>query len=90
MPKKPADPEDQNQWRQAGLAMTIPTMMVSGPLLGWLLGMGIERWLDLQPPWSFRIRATLVILCTVAAGRETIKIIKRISGEPPPTRPQKP
>ena len=86
MPKDHDEPEAQNPWQQAGMAMSIPTLMVAGPLLGVVIGMVLEQWLNLQAPWAFRVKAFAVVLCTLASARETIKVLKRISGAKPPKR----
>lgn len=58
-----------------GLAITIPMMLLAGPLVGWFIG----SWLDKKfgtNPWLLII---LLVLGTTASVRETIKIIKEIS-----------
>ena len=56
-PQPPAVPDPpHNPWGQASLAMTIPMMMAAGPLLGFLLGLAVDRWLDPPPPWNMRIK----------------------------------
>ena len=79
MAQTPPDRRVQSQWRQASLAMALPMLMVSGPIVGFLLGLGLEKWLDLQPPWGGIARVVGVFLGIAAGLRETIRIIKRIS-----------
>ncbi len=64
--------------RKLGLYTTIPTMMVVGPVLGWLLGSWLEgKWG--HEPW---ISTGGVILGTLAAFRQVIVVLKRAE-EPP-------
>ena len=60
-----------------GLAITIPMVLASGPLIGWFIGTWLDKKLG-TTPWIFII---LLILGVVASVRETIKIIKEISDE---------
>ena len=77
-PPSPSKPPD-HQWRQASLALSVPTVMAAGPLLGILVGWALVRWLDPPPPWDWRLKAVALLICTLAGLRETIKLIKRIS-----------
>jgi F0F1-type ATP synthase assembly protein I len=64
--------------RKLGLYTTIPTMMVVGPVLGWLLGSWLEkRWG--HDPWFSTGGA---VLGTVAAFRQVIMVLQRAE-EPP-------
>jgi F0F1-type ATP synthase assembly protein I len=63
--------------RTAGLAMTIPFLLVAGPLVGLWLG----TWLDGRfgtVPWG---QLGLVVLGFVAGVRETIRIIRLLKNE---------
>lgn len=74
---KPAPPDKQpdDQWSQVGLALSIPTLMVSGPLVGYFLGVLVQHWTG----WGNWVKWTLLVLGAVAGVREVIKVIKRLS-----------
>lgn len=75
MPDKKPNNNNFKLVRQMGLAITIPMMLLAGPLVGWFIG----SWLDKKfgtNPWLLII---LLVLGTTASVRETIKIIKEIS-----------
>jgi len=64
--------------RKLGLYTTIPTMMVVGPVLGWLLGSWLEgKWG--HAPW---VSTGGVILGTAAAFRQVILVLKRAEEKP--------
>lgn len=81
MPGKRPDDIPENQWRSASLALTIPTMLAAGPLVGYFLGWGATRLFSLTDPWDSRARIVGVLVGTVAGIHETVKIIRRISSE---------
>jgi hypothetical protein len=81
MARKPGEREDDRQWRQASLALTLPLMMVVGPLLGFFLASGLVYWLEIGPPWAARIRAIGVFLGIMTGIRETILVIRKLSRE---------
>ena len=83
-PPKGSDPAARNQWRQAGLALTIPTMMAAGPLVGYFIAYMLNLWLDIPGPWDGRVKIIGVLLGTAGGIRETIKLIKKISSETKP------
>jgi F0F1-type ATP synthase assembly protein I len=68
-------PKNPSPWGQAGLALMIPSLMVAGPLAGFLIAWLIGRWTGWQSRW---ITVGLVLLGMVAGVRETIKVIRRI------------
>ena len=63
-------------WNQVGLAMSIPTLMVAGPLVGYLLAKGLERLTGWDYWW---LNALLIALGFAAGIRETIKVIRKLS-----------
>lgn len=73
--------KDEGAWRQASLALMLPTLMVAGPLAGYLLGLGINRFFNVQPPWDGRIQIGMIILGMMAGFRETWHTIKKLSKE---------
>ena len=77
MPEPKPDNQKYKLARQMGLAITIPMVLASGPLIGWFIGTWLDKKLG-TTPWIFII---LLILGVVASVRETIKIIKEISDE---------
>lgn len=81
MALKNTDGDSSNPWRQAGLALSIPTMMVSGPIVGFLLGMGINRVFGITPPWERWVKVVCLVLGLIAGGRETVRVIRRISSD---------
>lgn len=73
--KKPQDGEPAKQALQLGLGLMIPMLLVSGPLVGYAIGYLLRRWLG-WPEWVMYV---MVLLGLVAGGRETFRVIKRIS-----------
>lgn len=75
---------DRNRGRdvnQAGLAFTIPSLLLSGPLTGWLLGYMINRTFDIRDPWDKRNLLIWIALGFAAAVREIAKVIRKLSRE---------
>jgi F0F1-type ATP synthase assembly protein I len=66
-------PEDTGK-RSAGMLLAIPSLLVAGPLVGFLLG----RWLDRRFATEPKLTIVGVILGFVAAGRETFVILRRV------------
>jgi F0F1-type ATP synthase assembly protein I len=62
-------------WSQVGMALSIPTLMVSGPLVGYGLGWLVRHWTG----WGAWVEALLMALGMIAGVREVIKIIRKIS-----------
>jgi type IV secretory pathway VirB2 component (pilin) len=81
MLQKRPDPET-NPWQAAGLALSIPMLMVSGPIAGYLIGLGIVWATGLNDPWARRVKYICLIVGVLAGARETIKLIRRLSSEP--------
>jgi len=63
--------------RSAGLLLSIPTLLIVSPLVGFFLGGALDRWLKTSP-W-FGLAG--LVLGFVAAGRETQKIYRRYVNE---------
>jgi F0F1-type ATP synthase assembly protein I len=76
MPKPPGKDSDPG-FRTAGLLLTIPTLLVVSPLVGFFLGRLVERWLPIAPWGTF----VGLILGFVAAGRETYRILRRVQAD---------
>lgn len=75
-PREP--PEDRARWfRNLGLAMTVPMILLSGPLIGLLVGMWLDRRFRTSP-WFTAAGVTLGLL---SSGREAFDIIRRINRE---------
>jgi F0F1-type ATP synthase assembly protein I len=60
---------------QASLALTIPTLLLSGPIVGYLLGLGLQKWLG----WHEWIVFVMVLMGLAAGIRETIIVIRKLS-----------
>ncbi len=52
--------------------MSVPMMMVAGPLVGALIGYWLDRWLGTKP----YLLLIFLVLGLVAAGREIYKLIQ--------------
>lgn len=81
MVEKPTDPGPGNPWRQASFALTLPMLMVSGPIVGFLMGYGLAKWLDLGDRWAWTFKIAGVTLGAIASARETIRAIKKMSDD---------
>ena len=75
------DPERQDEpksaLRSAGMLLTIPTLLIVSPLVGFFLGRALDRWWK-TTPW---ISLVGLALGFAAAGRETMKIYRRYLDE---------
>jgi F0F1-type ATP synthase assembly protein I len=58
--------------RSGGLLLSIPTLLIISPLVGFFLGSALDRWLKTSP-W---IAVIGLVLGFVAAGRETHRIYR--------------
>jgi F0F1-type ATP synthase assembly protein I len=58
--------------RSGGLLLSIPTLLIVAPLVGFFLGGALDRWIKTSP-W-FALAG--LILGFVAAGRETYRIYR--------------
>lgn len=81
MDPKPKQKKEDSGWRQAGLALTVPWLMLSGPITGFLLALGIIWFFKLSEPWDGRIKIIMVLVGTIAGVRESIRLLKRINTE---------
>lgn len=73
--------EDEDQGtrlKQVGIYMTIPFVLAVPPLVGWLIGNWLDKWLGSAPFLMF----FLIILGIVAGIREFYRIIKKYGNEP--------
>lgn len=79
MARKPDESSAARQWRQASMALTLPMMMLAGPLVGYFLAVGLIHWLEIGPQWAGRIKIIGVILGVMAGIRETVNVIRKLS-----------
>lgn len=70
---KNGDEKNYRFVRQVGLLTTIPVMLLSGPLIGFLIGDYIDKRFG-TTPWFMIVCLTLGI---VASIRQTINIIRK-------------
>lgn len=63
--------------RSAGLLLTIPTLLIVAPLVGFFLG----NWLDTRFGLSPWLKIAGLVLGFFAAGRETYLIYRRYMAE---------
>lgn len=73
--QEPSRKEPPTGYSQIALAVSIPTLLVSGPLVGFGLGWLIRHWTG----WGPWVTWVLVILGTMAGIRETIQVIRKLS-----------
>lgn len=72
---KNGNEKDYRYIRQVGLLTTIPLMLLSGPLIGFLIGNYIDKRFG-TAPWFMVL---FVCIGFVASIRQTIAIIKKAS-----------
>jgi ATP synthase protein I len=72
---KNGNEKDYRYIRQVGLLTTIPVMLLSGPLIGFLIGNYIDKRFG-TAPWFMVL---FVCIGFVASIRQTIAIIKKAS-----------
>lgn len=70
---KNGDEKNNRFIRQVGLLTTIPVMLLSGPLIGFLIGDYIDKRYG-TTPWFMAI---CLVLGFVASIRQTINIIRK-------------
>ncbi|MCX7019674.1 MAG: AtpZ/AtpI family protein [bacterium] len=68
-------PQDDNGWRNAGMALMLPLMMASAALIGCAIGYYLDRWLGTRP-WLFLL---FLVLGFVTGARETIKTVRGLN-----------
>lgn len=73
----PKSQKDQSALRKASMLMTIPTLLIASPLVGFFLGSVVDRKFGTDPWVSF----AGVILGFVAAGRQITIIVRRVQAE---------
>ena len=59
------------------MLLTIPSLLVVAPLVGFFLGKYVDRWLGSEPAGTI----VGLVLGFVAAGREIYLIIRRVQAE---------
>ncbi len=73
VPEEPK--EDKYNWmRQVGMAVTIPSILAAGPLLGFFIGSFLDTKLKSGNVFLF----IFLILGFAASVKETINILKRL------------
>ena len=75
------EPRDKNgepsALRTAALLLTIPTLLIVSPIVGWFVGSLVDRWLHWSP-WGGIVG---LFLGFAAGGRETYRIYRRYQAE---------
>lgn len=72
---EPLKEKPPNTYTQIGMAMSIPMMLLSGPLVGYGLGWLIRR----MTGWGPWVEAIMVGLGLIAGIREVINVIRKLS-----------
>jgi F0F1-type ATP synthase assembly protein I len=71
------DPDRAKNMRQAGMLTMIPTLMVVSPLVGYFLGVLLQRYLG-AGDW---IKPACMLLGMAAGVRQMILILRKVSRE---------
>lgn len=79
MARQPDEPQAANPWQQASLALSLPMMMLAGPIVGYFLAVGLVHWFEIGPPWAGRTKIIGVLLGTLAGLRETVNVIRKLT-----------
>lgn len=76
-PNKQNIPDNQsaNLATQLGLALSIPSLLVAGPLVGYGLGWLIRRWTG----WGSWVTMAMVLVGIAAGIRQVVQVIRRLS-----------
>ena len=61
--------------RNAGLALSIPAVMVAAAVVGCVIGLALDKWLG-TGPWVFLL---FMFLGLAAGARETIRLVQKIN-----------
>ncbi len=77
-PQKNGTEDASNQYRDLGLAMSIPFMLASGPIIGWLIG----KWLDARFGTNW-LTLTMLALGFIAGVRSVIRTLREDLYVPP-------
>lgn len=75
MNQEPGKDKQPGAYTQIGIAMSIPMLLASGPLVGFGLAWLIRRWTG----WGAWVTWVMIVLGMVAGIRETIKAIRKLS-----------
>lgn len=71
------DEERRKKIRMSVLYMTIPFALAVPPIVGWYLGMWLDKWLNTTPYLMFG----LLMLGFIAGVREVYRIIKKYGND---------
>jgi F0F1-type ATP synthase assembly protein I len=74
---EPRDKERYSALRVGGLLLAIPALLIVSPLVGFFVGVAVDRWLGTSPWFSL----VGLLLGFVAGGRETQRIYRRYQAE---------
>jgi F0F1-type ATP synthase assembly protein I len=66
------DPKKYENLRTVGMYAMIPTILLTAPLVGYFLGVLLQRWLHVGD-W---LRAVFAVLGVAAGIREVVKILR--------------
>jgi F0F1-type ATP synthase assembly protein I len=77
VPSPPEKDGEPSPLKTAGLLLSIPTLLIVSPIVGWFVGSLADRWLKWQP-WGGIVG---LMLGFAAGGRETYKIYRRYQEE---------
>ena len=69
--------KDDSSLRSAGLLLSIPTLLLAAPLVGFFLGRWVGQRFHIEPWGSFGG----LVLGFTAAGREIYRIIRRVQAD---------
>lgn len=75
--KNPKDPEENDALKQIGIYTLIPMFLLSGPLMGFLIGKWIDQKMNSEP-WAVVV---LSLLGFVAGVRQSIEQINKLSNQ---------
>lgn len=64
---------------EAGLGYAIPTLMLSGPFVGFVLGIIIVKTFGIAEPWANRTKVICVIIGTISGIWESVKVLKKLN-----------
>ena len=76
-PDAPPPQKERSTAGMAALALAIPGMMLAAPIVSCLIG----AWLDRKFGTGSKLTIVFLVIGLLAGGRETFRLVKRISSE---------
>ncbi len=71
--------QDERIFRKGGLAFGVPSLLLAGPIAGFLLGYWAVKLFDLEGDAAKRAKIIGILVGLVSGAYEAFKVIRKIS-----------